>query len=188
MKKVLLSVMAITLMFTTYSCSKSAPSDLGAKIRKGDERRASERDADKAVSWESEKIQREGNRQIGFPNIVNFQEKKLMKMIYELRDQESMITYTYLVSELNGEVGQFLGKSLGYGIPYSTQFSNPQKYFDDPYGGQGTGALVTPQPEPNGLYVPEGLSATWVFLIDENGDPHPTYVEPSIIVSPTKLH
>ena len=148
---------------------------------------ASKRDAGKELSRKSEDLQREANRQIGLPNIINFQEKKLMKMIYELRDQENVITYTYLVSEINGEVGQFLGKTLGYGIPYSTQFSNPEKYFDDPYGGQGVGALIVPQAEPNGLFIPEGLSATWIFLIDEDGSPRPTYVEPAIIVSPVKL-
>jgi hypothetical protein len=37
--------------------------------------------------------------------------------------------------------------------------------------------------------MPEGLSATWVMLVDpKTGEPRPVYVEPSILVSPFPLH
>lgn len=177
-KYLLLSVMAITLTFTT-SC-EDTPSQ---KVN-----------SDRVIAEKTEIVQEEANRQIGLPNIVNFQEKKLMKMIYELRDQENIITHTYLMNEITGEVGQYLGKTLGYGIPYSTQFSNPLKIWDqEKHGGanskyEDNGEIqLLPQAEPNGLFVPEGLSATWIFLIDEDGNPRPTYVEPAIIVSPVKL-
>lgn len=169
MKKLILtSVVAITLIFA--SCDKRKRSN----------------STDRAITEQSEKLQEEANKQIGLPNVVNFQEKKLMKMIYELRDQENVITHTYLMNEIKGEVGQYLGKSLGYGVPYSTQFSNPEKQVHGA-GTNGRSAAFTKQAEPNGLFVPEGLSATWVFLIDEQGNPRPTYVEPAIIVSPVKL-
>ena len=35
----------------------------------------------------------EANNQIGMPAIVNFQEKKLMKQIYELRDKEDLVCF-----------------------------------------------------------------------------------------------
>lgn len=44
-----------------------------------------------------------------------------------------------------------------------------------------------PQPEPNGLFMPDNLSATWVFLVGKDGHPHPVYVEPRIMVSPFKI-
>jgi len=46
-----------------------------------------------------------------------------------------------------------------------------------------------PQADPNGLFMPEGLSATWVMLWDENTEEfRPVYFEPVIIVSPFILH
>lgn len=45
-----------------------------------------------------------------------------------------------------------------------------------------------PQSEPNGLFMPDSLSATWLMMIDpDTGEPRPVYVEPLIIVSPFKL-
>lgn len=148
--------------------------------------------ADEVLQKQTEQAMKESTRQIGMPGIVNFQEKKLMKQIYELRDQENLICYAYLFNRDKGSVGQFIGKCIGYGLPYSTQFSNPQKLVDvndfgiDSY--QSNDAAVIPQPEPNGLFMPEGLSATWLLLIDPETDkPRPVYIEPEIIVSPFKL-
>lgn len=144
--------------------------------------------ADAELQKKTEQSMKEANRQVGMPAIVNFQEKKLMKQIYELRDQENLICHAYLVNEMTGKVGQYLGKCIGYGLPYSTQFSNPDKIVQMDLGkhyGEGT----IPQSEPNGLFMPEGLSATWLLLIDpKTNDPRPVYIEPSIIVSPFKLH
>ena len=144
--------------------------------------------SDEILQKQTENSMKEANKQIGMPAIVNFQEKKNLKWIYELCDQEDFICYAYLASELKGEVGQYLGECIGYGIPYSTQFSNPSKYFDDPHGNYGAGSIVMPQAEPNGLFKPEGLSATWLIMIDpKTKKPRPVYIEPKIIVSPFKL-
>ena len=121
------------------------------------------------------------------PAIVNFQERKLMKMILELRDQENLVTYCYLVSEMTGEIGQFLGKGIGFGIPAATQFTNPEKVYQGS-GANGRSATFLPQADPNGLFMPTSTSATWYMLLDEEGEPHPIYIEPLIIVSPIKLH
>ena len=125
----------------------------------------------------------EANKQIGMPAIQNFQEKKLFKQILELRDTENLITYCYLMNEMNGTVGQFLGKGIGYGIPAATQYTNPQ-YISDHYQG---GYAILPQADPNGLFMPTQTSATWYMLLDAKGDPHPIYIEPLIIVSPIPL-
>jgi hypothetical protein len=122
------------------------------------------------------------------PSIVNFQERKLAKEIYELRDKENLICYTYLKSDYTGKL-IFLGKCVGYGLPYSVQFTNPQKYVEDPHGSFDAGSIVIPQAYLNGLFMPEGLSATWVMLIDPNtGKPRPVYVEPEVVVSPFPLN
>lgn len=139
--------------------------------------------SDQVQQKQTEKALSEASRQIGMPAIVNYQEKKFVKWIYELCDQEDLVCHAYLFNEFNGEVGQYLGKCIGYGIPYSTQFSNPEKRM---YNGS---SYTMPQAEPNGLFKPEGLSATWLIMVDpKTGEPRPVYVEPSIIVSPFKLH
>lgn len=130
----------------------------------------------------TEKVLKEANIQIGMPAIINFQEKKLMKQIYELRDQENLICFAYYL-DMNGNK-HFLGKCIGYGLPYSTQFSNPEKRVKR--GGNGYSYNI-PQAEPNGLFMPDGLSATWLLLLDDKGKPHPIYIESEIIVSPIEL-
>jgi hypothetical protein len=135
---------------------------------------------DRIIAQKTEKTMKEASRQIGMPAIVNFQEKKTLKWIYELCDQENLICHAYLFNETKGEIGKYLGECIGYGVPYSTQFSNPEVYNYD-----GT---TLPQAEPNGLFKPDGMSATWVIMIDPTTKkPGPVYIEPMIIVSPFKL-
>jgi len=132
-----------------------------------------------SAEWDQEnktdQLLKEVNSQIGLPAIKNFQEKKLAKMIFELRDQENLVTYVYL-QNLNGSL-VFIGKAIGFGLPYSVQYTNPQQS-----GGR-------PQADPNGLYMPQGLSATWVMMIDPHtGKGRPVYIEPNVIISPFPLN
>ena len=137
-------------------------------------------DSNREAARQTETIMKEANKQIGMPAITNFQEKKNLKWIYELCDQENLICHAYLFNEMKGEIGQYLGECIGYGVPYSTQFSNPEVYTVS--GG------TLPQAEPNGLFKPDGMSATWLIMIDpETKKQRPVYIEPLIIVSPFKL-
>ena len=125
----------------------------------------------------------EAEAQVGMPAIKNFQERKLAKMIFELRDQEDLICYAYIKSDYSGKLN-FIGKCIGFGLPYSIQYTSPSYHLDEPDGGD----LAMPQPDPNGLFMPEGLSATWLMMVDpETGDARPVYVESEITVSPFKL-
>ena len=142
-------------------------------------------DADQIMAQQTEQALSEANRQIGMPAIVNYQERKLAKQIFELRDQENLVTYAYITSYTGKLV--FLGKAIGYGLPYSVQYTNPERLDRILYNGGG--ALVLPQADPNGLFMPQGLSATWLQLIDpDSGEPRVVYIEQEIIVSPFKLH
>ena len=114
--------------------------------------------SDQLIQRQQEAAMRESVAQTGLPAISNFQEKKMLKLLYELRDREDLVCHAYLVNQINGAVGQYLGKCIGYGLPASTQYSNPEKEVFRHYQG-GIGTL--PQAEPNGLFMPEGLSATW---------------------------
>ncbi len=135
---------------------------------------------------QSEKLLNEGTRQTGMPAIKNFRERKLLKDILELRDQNGLTTYTYIVAEMTGKL-VFLGESIGYGISASTQYTNPQKaelYTTNGHYGYNT----LPQADPNGLFSPSASEGTWVMMKDPHGDKVvPVYVEPRIIVSPFRL-
>jgi hypothetical protein len=109
---------------------------------------------DRVIAQKTEETMKEATRQIGMPAIVNFQGKKNLIWIYELCDQENLVYHAYLFSE----IGQYLGKCIFYNMPYSTQFSNPVVYYCN-----GT---TLPQAEPNGLFKPDGVSATWLIMID----------------------
>lgn len=141
-----------------------------------------ESDADRKQREETEKRMGEAYSKVGMPDILNWNELRNAKMIMELRDKE-LVTYTY-VKNLDGSL-TFLGESIGYGLPYSVQMTNPMRRLD----GNATGELTTiPQAEPNGLFMPEGLSATWIMLRNPGtGEVSPVYVEPEIIVSPFPL-
>ncbi len=143
-----------------------------------------EKSADKVQSEQTEKAMSEANRQIGMPNIINFQQRKTMKLIYELADQENLITYAYIKSDYQGKLF-FIGKCIGYGVPFSAQFTNPE-HIVRPYAGS---YISMPQPDPNGLFMPTSSSATWLMMIDpKTNKPRPVYIEPEIVVSPFPLH
>ena len=134
-----------------------------------------------------EKLVSEGVSQVGMPAIKNFRELKLAKDLYELRDQTGLVTYTYLWSEMQGKV-MFFCNSIGYPIPYSTQYSAPEsmQYWHATESRWGVDRL--PQAEPNGLFTPGAAEGTWIMCQDaEKKDVRPVYVEPRVVVSPFKL-
>lgn len=139
--------------------------------------------SDMIQSEQQEKILREATAQTGMPAIKNFRERKLLKDILEMRDQDGLVTTTYVFNELNGQL-VFLCSSIGYGLPYATQYTNPQKY-DITRGGT---IITLPQADPNGLFSPGSAEGTWVLCKDPQGDKvRPVYVEPRVIVSPFPL-
>lgn len=140
-----------------------------------------------------EKMAAEGVAQVGMPAIKNFRELKFAKDIQEMRDQTGLVTYTYLWSDFQGKLA-FFCNSIGYGLPYATQFTAPetmQTYKLQRTGGgeRYYGATRLPQAEPNGLHTPASAEGTWVQCKDPNGkDVRPVYIEPRVIVSQFKLH
>lgn len=121
----------------------------------------------------------QSNNSVGMPAIINFQEKRMMKQIIELRDT-TISTVTYIV-DMNGKLHKVCD-SVGYGLPYATQFTNPQRR--DGYDH----AISLPQADPNGLYTPASANGTWVLCLDtDKKKSTPVYVEPNVIVSPYAL-
>ena len=105
-------------------------------------------------------------------------------MIFELRDKSDLVCYAYIKSDYQGTL-VFIGKCIGFGLPYSVQYTNPMVTKRTYQGGYE----ILPQADPNGLFMPSGLSATWLMMVDpKTGDAKPVYIEPEIVVSPFPLH
>lgn len=149
--------------------------------------------SDETQRKQQEALLMEATAQTGMPNIKNFRERKILKDILELRDQQGLITFTYLENEypkiapgrtaLSGKL-TYLGESVGYGIPYATQYTNPMQ----PAGRYGGGEFAMPHADPNGLFAPTSAEGTWVLMKDPKGkETSPMYIEPRIVVSPFKL-
>ena len=133
---------------------------------------------------QQEQLSLQGVQQVGMPSITNFAEKRMMKDILEIRDQ-AVATTTYLV-DMQGGLHK-LCNSVGYGLPYATQYTNPQRVSG---GAQtpSTGNVAIRQADPNGLYSPASADGTWVQCVDpKTGKAKVVYVEPRIIVSPIPL-
>lgn len=172
MKRFVAVFVVSMLGFITVGCEPSSSSD-------------AQDEAQEKMAKKTGRLQKQAIRQTDIPEIDNFFERKIAKWIYELRDDPNLNTYTYVKSEYQGKF-HFLGETIGYGLPYSVQFSNPKRVAHEDYS-QGGSFGTLPQPEPNGLYTPDGLDATWV-LLDTGGDkPEPIYVESDIMVTQSKL-
>lgn len=138
--------------------------------------------ADKKQGQATEKMQGEAVAQVGMPAIVNFSEMRDAKENYELRDKPQA-TITYIV-DLNGKLHK-LCDSVGYGLPYGVQYSNPQKIAASSHN---VGYAILPQAEPNGLFMPASADGTWVKCLDPFDKTMKTvYIEPRVIVSPFPL-
>jgi hypothetical protein len=137
--------------------------------------------SDEVQQVKQEQITMQAVQSVGMPAITHFAEMRMAKDIIELRDQ-NVATITYLVG-MNNQL-QKLCNSVGFGLPYATQFTNPQRMAYNSHGAMAT----LPQADPNGLFSPSSADATWVFCVNpETKKAAPMYVEPKIIVSQWEL-
>ena len=139
-----------------------------------------EQSGDDIQNQKQEQLTKQGVQSVGLPAIVNFQEKRLMKDILELRDNPKLVTYTY-TQDMNGRYHKVCD-SIGYGLPYATQYTNPQ--VDAFYTSQQEGAhIAMPQADPNGLYSPPQADGTWILCkVPDKDKVEPQYVEPPVFV------
>ncbi|MDX1974909.1 MAG: hypothetical protein SFT92_04465 [Rickettsiales bacterium] len=131
---------------------------------------------------QTEQLAADAQMKVGMPGITNFTERRFSKQLLELRDRE-ILTYTYMELGNSGKLA-YLGPSVGYGIPYSVQYTNPERAINPNL----TGTSTLPQPEPNGLFMPSSSQATWVLLRNpETKRITPVYIEANISVFPYQL-
>lgn len=140
--------------------------------------------SDQQANAQQERLSKQSVQSVGLPAIVNFQEKRVFKDILEMRDTPNLVTYTY-ITDMSGHMHK-LCDSIGYGVPYATQYTSPQKLVWD--NGQDNGHIPMPQADPNGLFSPASADGTWVLCkVPGKDDVKPVYIEPRIITSPFPL-
>ena len=164
--KFLKTIMVLACAISLNACSEpSAPS------------------ADVVQRHQQEQLSAAGNATVGMPAVTNFAEKRMMKNILELRDKmQPTITY---VRDMNGKMHKICD-SVGYGLPYATQYTNPQKV--EWRQSQGYSSAVTAQADPNGLFSPAAAEGTWIMCLNpKNKEVVPVYEENRVTVSPFPL-
>jgi hypothetical protein len=143
----------------------------------------SETVADQRERQQTDILTQQASTQVGMPGVTRFTEKRNLKMLYELRDDPKLTTVAYFV-DLNGKLHKICD-ALGYGFPYATQFTNPER--DIINSGAGV-HFQMPQPEPNGLFMPTSADGTWIMCLNPTTKAmQPVYVEPRVVVSPFPL-
>lgn len=148
--------------------------------------------ADTKQTQKQEVLEKEMRAKIGDPEITEFWEAQNYNKIMEKRDNPKLICYWYTKNEYTGKY-IYEGQCSGFGVPYSTQISNPKKIVEgDKELGYDLSGYVNypmskPQAEPNGLYMPTSSSATWVLVYDsKTKESKVEYVEHLISVTEIK--
>ncbi len=150
---------------------------------------------DSKIAAQQEIQQAEAAAQVPPPSIVNWNEKRMLKLVQEKRDQVNLPTWTY-TKNMDGKY-TFVCESIGYGIPYDTRSNNPEHYefvstttgpnmnctySIDGKCGHGEYHLM-PQAEPNGLHIPASAKGTWNLCKDPvTGKPDVSYQEEDVAV------
>jgi hypothetical protein len=142
---------------------------------------AAQPSADMQQRHQQEQVSQQSNAVAGFPAIENFGPKKTLKIVLELADKMSP-TYSY-VKDANGPFRKICD-SMGYPIPYATQYTNPMKPAE-----KGTEGITTiPQADPTGLFSPAAADATWVLCLDPvTHQLAPFYEEEKVTTTPFPL-
>jgi hypothetical protein len=110
---------------------------------------------------------KQGVEAVGVPNIINWTEMRLLKRIYELRDDAKLRTWVYS-RDLSGK-RHCEGVAIGYGMPYATMFTNPDRYVNSD--------LTMQQAEPNGLFPFPAEASWWQMLSPTDGKAVIVYAE-----------
>ena len=139
---------------------------------------ANQSTSDQLQHAQQEALLRAADAAIGMPVLVNFEERKMLKRILEIRDHV-INTTTYIV-DMNGHPHKICD-SIGYGFPLSTQFTNPAQ--------NPRATVVISQAEPNGLFSSPTSEGTWISCVDpaNKHNIQVVYAEPRVIVSPFPL-
>ncbi len=139
-------------------------------------------DSDDLQSRRVELQMAQAEKAVSPPRVAKFTQLRDAIRIVELAD-DNIVTWAYYM-DMHGKL-HFLCEAKGYGLPYSTQTTNPAREERAP----GPSAVVLPQAEPSGLYMPDNVAATWILCARPDGDGFDAvYWEPDLVVSPFELN
>lgn len=143
--------------------------------------------SDQIQNRKQEELSKRSIQSVGLPAIVNNQEKRVYKDIYELRDRPNLVTYTY-ITDMNGGLHKICD-SIGFGISESTQYTSPEKLVSNEGYRDGAYAKIpVPQADPNGLFSSPSSNGTWVMCkVPGKDEVQPVRAEPNVITSPFPL-
>jgi len=142
--------------------------------------------SDQLQNQKQEELTKRSVQSVGLPAIVNNQEKRVYKDIYELRDRPNLVTYTYLV-DMNGGLHKICD-SIGFGISESTQYTSPEKLVSNDGFHDNYAKIPVPQADPNGLFSSPSSNGTWVMCkVPGKDEVQPIRAEPNLITSPFPL-
>ena len=135
----------------------------------------------------TEDIKQRSLDKVGLPDVDNFFEMGQLKEIYEKRDNPKLVCYWYKEIKCSKKL-MYMGKCIGYGIPYSTQITAPSQVMNEKVNDAGQMYIIE-QSEPNGMYSTGATTATWVLAINGEDESNitPLYCEFEVLVSPFKL-
>lgn len=85
-------------------------------------------------------------------------------------------TYAYMFT-MDGKIVEICA-SIGYPIPYSTQLTSPDKYYN---------STTIANAEPNSLYPPSDAAATLVQCVNSDGSVTPVYIEWYVLAFPYRI-
>ncbi len=157
MKKLMIIVLAVALMFLVVGC-------LGENPESADREVVQEQQA------HYQKTQPLPYYEYSIPRDIFIQ-------ISDVVVTKAYTTYT-VIESITGET-KFHGPSLGYGIPADTQLTNPLQLARDYSGGP-----VIEQAEPNGLFSSDNTDGTWVLFVQPDGNVVPVYTEHKVTTYP----
>ena len=107
-------------------------------------------------------------------------ERDLVIQLYNIRNNR-MATHSVWRSNYGMIEGDC--PSMGYGLPYDTSLTNPQRGLRVCASG-GCGWVTVGQAEPNGVFASTNTAATWVMCVGPSGAIEPHYIESKVTVYP----
>jgi hypothetical protein len=131
--------------------------------------------AEQVQANQQQDISKRAVEEVGIYTPTHFTRKRLANRIGQLLDDPNYATVSY-AQGMDGRL-TCIGHTIGYPMPGATQTTAPQRlatsaetlYRDD---------MLVPQPEPDQLYYPASVDATWILLINQKtGQAEPVYFE-----------
>ena len=136
------------------------------------------RTADQKAAVQQEDLAERAQTEVGIYQPTNFVRKRLANRIAQMLDTPSLVTVSY-AQGLDGRL-RCIGHTIGFPLPGATQTTAPTHFVVKPHTVHPyvpRDYEQAPQAEPDQLFSPSSMDATWILLINEKGIAEPAYFE-----------